>query len=162
MIMNDALMELSTEKEATLQAESSLEKEDTLVDIPLLEVSEKQDVVSPVEKKRKKVHLDIIKTNKIDAYRDVEKRFSLSHDIDDALFLAKSFYKKARYKKSEYWAYEVNKIDNNNVESILIFVKSKVKLGKRNEAISILNDYVKRTNLNEAKILLRKIEKHQL
>jgi len=163
LIVNDALVSLETRTVEKVEVTPVLQKEENiLVDIPVLETIEKQNVMPEVERERKRVHLDIIQTNGITAYKDVEKRFLVSHDIDDALFLAKSFYKKSNYEKSESWAYEVNKIDSNNVESIFIFVKSKVKLGKENEAISILNNYIKKTNSDEAKTLLSDIENHKL
>ncbi len=96
------------------------------------------------------------------AYKDVEKRFLESHDIDDALFLARSYYKKGDYKKSEYWALEINKLDEDMEESLLIFVKSKVKMGRKNEAISILTTYVQRSDSQEAKKLLYRIENGKL
>ena len=96
------------------------------------------------------------------AYEDVEKRFAQSNDIDDALFLARSYYKKENYKKSESWAYEVNKLDSNLEEGLLIFIKSKVKLGRKNDALSILSNYLKKTNSIEAKNLLYKIENNKL
>ncbi len=132
---------------------------DMLVDIPILDIKEKSEVV---DDNRKKVHLNIIETSSVSAYEDVEKRFHQSHDIDDALFLARSYYKKGNYDKSESWAYEVNKIDNNLEEGLLIFIKSKFKLKRKNDALSILNNYLKKSNSVEAKNLLNKIENNEL
>jgi len=115
-----------------------------------------------VEKPRKKIHLNIIETASVSAYKDVEKRFTLTHDTDDSLFLAKSYYRKGNYKKAEYWALQTNKVNGNIEESWLIFAKSKVKLGRKNEAIRILTTYIKRSNSVEAKSLLYKIEKGTL
>jgi tetratricopeptide (TPR) repeat protein len=103
-----------------------------------------------------------METSSVTAYKDVEKRFSQSHDIDDALFLARSYYKKGNYKKAEHWALETNKVDPNMEESILIFVKSKIKLGRKNEAISILKSYLKRSNSQEAINLLHHIENNKI
>ncbi len=114
------------------------------------------------EKPRKKMHLKIIETSSITAYKDVEKRFKQSHDTDDSLFLAKSYYRKKNYKKAEYWALQTNKVNGNIEESLLIFVKSKVKLGHKNEAMQILTSYIKKSNSAEAKNLLYKIKKGML
>lgn len=132
-----------------------------LVDIPILE-EVKQSVNENVSTERKKVHIDIIETSSVTAYKDVEKRFLQSHDVDDSLFLAKSYYKKGLYEKAQHWAFETNKIDENIEESIFIFVKAKAKLGHKNEAVSILTTYISRTASQEAKNLLFRIKNDTL
>ena len=128
-----------------------------------IETIEKPRVKSnTVEKPRKKMHLNIIESSSVSAYKDVAKRFTQSHDTDDSLFLAKSYYRKGNYKKAEYWALQTNKVNSNIEESWLIFVKSKVKLGHKNEAINVLMDYIKKSNSAEAKNLLNKIKKGTL
>ncbi|TET87842.1 MAG: hypothetical protein E3J96_04545 [Sulfurovum sp.] len=135
-------------------------------DIPILEdiktIKEPRVKIKTVEKSRKKMHLNIIETTSVSAYKDVAKRFNQSHDTDDSLFLAESYYRKGNYKKAEYWALQTNKVNGNIEESWLIFVKSKVKLGRKNEAIRILTAYIKKSNSVEAKSLLHKIKKGTL
>ena len=147
-----------TQSDSSLNASSS----DILVDIPILDqdgngLERKTDSTD----NRSKTHLDIRETTSISAYEDVEKRFSQSQDIDDALFLAKSYYKKGNYEKAQQWAFEANKLDPAMEESFLIFVKSKIKLGQKNEAISILNQYLKSNNSKDASILLEQIKNEQ-
>jgi tetratricopeptide (TPR) repeat protein len=132
-----------------------------LVDIPILEETQEQ-ISSDIHEPRKKVHLEIIESTSVTAYRDVEKRFLESHDIDDALFLARSYYKKGDYENAVYWALEINKLDEELEEGLFIFVKSKAKMGRKNEAISILTTYVKKSNSQEAKKLLYRIENDKL
>jgi len=114
----------------------------------------------PIEKTKEenkvktKININISKTSTLQAYTDVENRFKISHDVDDALFLAKSYYKKGLYKKALYWSLETNKIDGNIEDSIFIFIKSKIKLGNKTEGITILNAYIKKTSSNEARKLL--------
>lgn len=115
-----------------------------------------------IEKPRKKMHLNIIETTSLSAYKEVEKRFHKSQDIDDSLFLAGSYYAKGKYKKAEYWALETNKINRNIEDSWLIFAKAKMKLGHRNEAVRILTSYIKRSNSKNAKDLLLKIRNGDL
>lgn len=124
--------------------------------------SVKIEKVETVEKPRKKMHLNIIETSSVSAYKDVERRFKQTHDTDDSLFLAKGYYRKGNYKKAEYWALQTNKINGNIEESWLIFAKSKVKLGRKNEAIDILTKYIKKSNSAEAQSLLSKIKKGTL
>jgi tetratricopeptide (TPR) repeat protein len=117
---------------------------------------------APVEKPHKKIHLNIIETTNVNAYKDVAARFRQSHETDDSLFLAKAYYRKGNYKKAEYWALQTNKVNGNIEETWLIFIKSKVKLGHKNEAIRILTEYVKRSNSPQARILLEKMTKGAL
>jgi len=160
ILVNKGLVRLEVLNSSEEEPINQLAKtSDMLVDIPILDIKEKSEVV---DDNRKKVHLNIIETSSVSAYEDVEKRFHQSHDIDDALFLARSYYKKGNYDKSESWAYEVNKIDNNLEEGLLIFIKSKVKLGRKNDALSLIKNYLKKSNSTEAKNLLYKIENNKL
>jgi len=139
------------------QIELNVEEDETLVDIPILDLNGGQQI-RVHHSKNQKVKLEIIETSSISAYRDVEQRFLKSHDIDDAFFLAKSYFNKEDYTKSAYWALETNKLDESHEESLLIFAESKVKLGNKSEGISILKRYIRKTNSNPAKDLLYKIQ----
>jgi len=141
-------------------------------DIPVLEDKPKRKVVrkklnnikvtrKKIEKPRRKMHLNIIESSSVGAYKDVEKRFYQSHDTDDSLFLAKSYYRKGNYKKSEYWSLQTNKVNTNIEESWIIFAKSKVKLGRKNEAMRILTNYLKHSNSRAVKNLLYQLKKNK-
>jgi tetratricopeptide (TPR) repeat protein len=161
-LVNEGLTRLEALDVSIEKSVESIEKSnEILVDIPVLDLKE-ESYVKVDDRNRKKVHLNIIETSSVTAYEDVEKRFIQSNDIDDALFLARSYYKKGNYKKSESWAYEVNKLDPNLEEGLFIFIKSKVKLGRKNDALSILSNYLKKSNSGEAKNLLYKIENNKL
>lgn len=103
---------------------------------------------------RKRKHLDIIETSSQNAYADVAKRFKKIHNPHDSLFLAKSYYNHGDYKKAEYWALETNKVDANIEESWIVFVKAKVKLGQKGEALKVLTQYISQSNSDVAKKLL--------
>ena len=118
------------------------------------EVFTEKDILKPVIKKK---HVQIIRVSNNSAYKDVERRFRRSHNINDSIFLANMYYKKRDYKKAIYWAMQTNKLDKNIEESWLIFVKSKVRLGYKNEAIRVLKAYIKRSNSYEAKKLLKNL-----
>ena len=111
-----------------------------------------------VRKKKKKVVIHIQKTTSVSAYKDVERRFNQSHDIDDSLFLARGYYAKGEYRKATFWALQTNKLNSKIDDSWIIFIKSKVKLGEKNEAIHILESYVKKSNSYRAKKLLEKLQ----
>ena len=162
VLVDDALKKLEVKEYVIDIADKVVKKPlNILVDIPILEDTEKA-LVEEIPETRKKMHLEIIESTSVTAYKDVEKRFLESHDIDDALFLAKSYYKKSDYKKAEYWALQTNKLDENSEESLFIFVKSKVKLGRKNEAVSILTAYVKESDSQEGRKLLYRIENDKL
>ncbi len=162
VLVADALDSLQLEDSVIEVLDSpTKQSSNVLVDIPLLDdTQEPMDTELP--QGRKKVHLEIIESTSVKAYKDVEDRFYQSEDINDALFLAKSYYRNGNYKKSEYWALQANRLDETIEESLLIFVKSKVKLGSKNEAISILTSYLKKSNSREAKKLLYQIENDKL
>ena len=114
------------------------------------------------EKPHKRKHLTIKETSDSSAYKEVAERFRETQDTDDSLFLARTYYNMRQYKKAEYWALQTNNINSNIEESILIFAKTKVKLGHKNEAIRILSKYIKGSDSLDAKILLEKIKKGKL
>jgi len=161
--VNEVSQETETKSMIVISENDSME---IVEDLPIAEdvkvINETSAKIQTVEKPRKKMHLNIIETSSVSAYKDVERRFKRSHEIDDSLFLAKSYYSKGNYKKAEYWALQTNKVNGNIEESWLIFVKSKVKLGRKNEAIHILTNYIKKSNSAEAKNLLNKIKKGTL
>jgi len=162
VLINNALNTLEIEKIVPDKVNTVVkDSTNSFVDIPILD-GKQENSVRYGQKGRAKVHLDIVESTSVTAYKDVEERFAKSHEIDDSLFLARSYYKKGNYDKSEYWALETNKIDPNIEESILLFVKSKVKLGRKNEAISILKSYLKKSNSQEARNLLYRIENNKI
>jgi tetratricopeptide (TPR) repeat protein len=124
-----------------------------------IDVSEPIKKPAVIERPKKKMHLNIIQTSSRSAYRDVEKRFSDTKDVEDSLFLARTYYNKGNNKKAIFWALQTNKINNNIEESWIIFAKAKARSGHKDEAIRILSSYVKRSNSFEAKALLRKYKK---
>lgn len=112
----------------------------------------------PKRKSERKVHINIIEIADVVAYKDIEDRFYETREIEDSLFLARSYFNKGNYKKAEYWALQTNKVDDSIEESWLIFAKSKVKLGHQNEAIKILKLYLKKHDSRDAVRLLEKLK----
>ncbi|MDQ1325378.1 MAG: hypothetical protein QG564_502 [Campylobacterota bacterium] len=151
---------LETEPEAgpydSAQEVSVLEEEVVPIQAQTSQPAPKKEI------QKQKVHLNIIETTSITAYQEVEKRFYESRDVEDALFLAKSYFDQGKYQKAEYWALQTNKVNQNIEESWIIFVKSKLKLGRKNEAIRILTAYVQRTDSKQGKKLLEQIKNGSL
>ena len=147
VLLNGALENIETKQNNQVYQSEENKHKNTFVAIPLTDGESKE-----------RVHLDIIETNSDVAYEEVEKRFLISQDIDDSLFLAKSYYEKGNYQRAEYWALETNKLDESLEESIFIFVKSKVKLDGKVEAVNMLKHYIKKSDSEEAKNLLYQIQ----
>jgi len=163
-LINPSLFILQIKKNTFVTPKESINISRNFISIPLLDnKNNKVNLVNSLEKKQsKKLHIEMTESGNIYLYKDIEKRFLETHDVDDALFLAKHYYENHKYKKSEYWALQTNKIDERIEESLFIFVKSKIKLGKKNEGIAILMSYLKNTNSAKAKKILYKIKKNKL
>ena len=107
----------------------------------------------------KKINLNGSSANYIET---MKKKFSKSKKPREALLLAKAFYAKEDYKKSEKWALTANKLDSSKDESWHIFAMSKVKLGQKYEALKILSSYYKRNHSPKTKALIVKIKTERL
>ena len=106
-------------------------------------------------RKTKKIHFTSTSTNYVE---QMKQKFSKSNSPRDALLLAKTYYKNAQYGESEQWALSANKLDNSLEDSWLFFAKSKAKLGKKKEALTILVSYYKKSHSVKAKRLIGQIK----
>lgn len=118
-----------------------------------------EPIVAETPKTRKKIHFEMVDANTPNAYKEIESRFSFAPDPDDALFLARAYYKNGNYRKAARWALETNKLNGDIEESWLIFARAKARTGQKNEAIRVLSQYAKKSNSAEAKKLLKKLKK---
>ena len=127
--------------------------EEKILDDKLPKVKTKNEILEEeIEKRHEKQYIYIKKSSK--EYKDVEKRFSLSQDPEDALFLARLYYEKKNYKKAEEWAFIANELNDELEESWLIYAKAKQARGQNAKAIHILRSYLKKKNSIRAKKLL--------
>jgi len=154
MVFIDQTIDRLEDKRHAVSIDAPIDLPDAVQDDKSIDTSIKKK-----KKKKKKLHIEVIEVNSNpSSFNQVAKRFRLGHDTDDSMFLAKQYYKNKNYKKAEYWALQTNKVNENIEESWLIFAKAKAKRGQRNEAIRILNNYIKRSHSIEAKVLLEKIK----
>ena len=109
--------------------------------------------------KIKKINLHGSSVNYIE---NMKHKFSMSKNHREALLLAKAFYEKHDYSKSEKWALTANKLDSSKDESWHLFAKSKAKLGHKNEALRILSSYYKKSHSSKTKALMLKIQSNRL
>lgn len=103
-----------------------------------------------------KVHHDQVSTDELNS---VIKRFNNQKKPALSLFIAKKYYELGNYKEAYNYALITNKLNPNIEESILIFSRSLVKLGQKEDAINTLQAYIKKSGSFKAKILLSDIEK---
>jgi len=105
---------------------------------------------------------DVIDFQTMKTIKSVKMDFVKSKNYEDSLFLAEAYYDNAEYREAEKWALVTNNLNNEVEESWLIFVKSKVKMGETEEAMEVLNVYIKKTNSEAAKSLLKDIKQNKL
>ena len=116
-------------------------------------------IVTEKPRTRKKIHFEMIDANTPSAYKEIESRFAFAPNSDDALFLARIYYKNGNYRKAARWALETNRLNGDMEESWLIFARAKAKTGQKNEAIRVLTQYANKSDSAEAKKLLKKLKK---
>ncbi|MDR1976957.1 MAG: hypothetical protein LBQ18_08220 [Campylobacteraceae bacterium] len=109
-------------------------------------------IAPPVDKKI------IIETNDIQNIEELIKKFEASNNIVFATMISEEYFDRKNYRKSLEWALKANEIDSQNELSWIMFAKSQVKLGKRDDAIralEIYTDYAK--SASKASNLLKSI-----
>jgi tetratricopeptide (TPR) repeat protein len=159
IIVKDNILEKKSNVSTSTEVDDPMRYQHPNAKKVLITVTEPVKKPIIIEKPRKRKYLNIIQTSNSKAYKDVKKRFSDTKDVDDSLFLARTYYNKGNNKKAIYWALQTNKINPNIEESWLIFAKAKARSGRKDEAIRILSSYIKRSNSYSAKALLNKYKK---
>ncbi|HIP02700.1 MAG TPA: anaphase-promoting protein, partial [Campylobacterales bacterium] len=89
----------------------------------------------------------------------IKKKFYATNNAVFSIKLAKKFYESKKYKQALKWSLITNEIDSKNEQSWLMFAKIKDKMGKKQDAINALNEYLKRENSSKAISLLKEIKK---
>ena len=144
------LLETPTTNNTTNNTTKTPKKE-----LPKIQKVEKKEP----EKPHKKV---VIKhQNTRQDIQDVLQRFNKNNNPILSLFIAKKYYELHQYKEAYNYALITNNINSNIEESWIIFAKSKVKLGRKNEAMRILTNYLKHSNSRVVKNLLYQLKKNK-
>jgi len=89
----------------------------------------------------------------------IKKKFYATNNAAFSIKLAKKFYESKKYKQALKWSLITNEIDAKSEESWIMFAKIKDKMGKKQDAINALNEYLKHEHSKKAAALLRKIQK---
>ncbi|MEO1937837.1 MAG: CDC27 family protein [Sulfurimonas sp.] len=119
---------------------------------PIQEVKEK----APQEQK---VQITIKRRESENDIKEVIKRFQKNNNPALSLFAAKKYYELGNYKQAYNYALVTNKINNDIEESWLIFAKSLVKLGKKDQALKTLHEYIKYSHSSNAQVLFDEIQR---
>jgi tetratricopeptide (TPR) repeat protein len=106
--------------------------------------------------KKKKVFITSQEGNSLSF---IKKKFYATNNAAFSIKLAKKFYESKKYKQALKWSLITNEIDPKSEESWIMFAKIKEKMGKKQDAINALNEYLKHENSKKATILLKKIQK---
>jgi tetratricopeptide (TPR) repeat protein len=122
-------------------------------------------IEAPVSKSAKRDKLKttnkkiMITSQNGDSLSFIKKKFYATNNASFSIRLAKLFYNSKKYKKALKWSLITNEINSNSEESWLMFAKIKAKMGKKQDAINALNQYLKHSNSPKAVKLLKKIKK---
>ncbi|HIP59295.1 MAG TPA: hypothetical protein EYH01_02585 [Campylobacterales bacterium] len=89
----------------------------------------------------------------------IKKKFYATNNAVFSIKLAEKFYESKKYQQALKWSLITNEIDSKNEQSWLMFAKIKNQMGKKQDAINALNEYLKRENSSKAISLLKEIKK---
>ncbi|MDR3177786.1 MAG: CDC27 family protein [Campylobacteraceae bacterium] len=125
-----------------------------IINLPNITYIGPQVFIEPPEEKK-----IIIETNSIQNINELIKKFENTNNIIFANMISEEFYEKKNYKKSLEFALKANEIDSKNELSWIMFAKSQVKLGKKDDAIKALEVFIKTSKSAQgATNLLQKIK----
>ena len=108
--------------------------------------------------KQQKIDIELKETKTLDV---LEERYSKHQSADTAAMIASEHYKNGDYQKAYKWAISANNLDPKNEKSWIIFAQSANKLGKKEEAVSALENYIRSSQSDTAKNALSKIKNHE-
>lgn len=98
-----------------------------------------------------------IETQEVNSIQYFKEKFEKTHNIIFALMLAEEYYLIKNYEQSNKWALIANGIDSENEKSWIWFAKSKVKLGKKEDAVVALKAYLKNHKSSTIQSILNQI-----
>lgn len=122
---------------------------------PIIPVTYKKDEprVAP------KIYME---TKSADLTETLEEKYSRQPSYSTALSLSSEYYKIGDYQKALYWAISANNIDPKGDKSWVMFAKASYKLGKKNDAINALENFVRTSASDSAKAALNQIKNNEL
>jgi len=127
---------------------------------PITEVVEQEEVIVPLSTLEAEPEVKKISIKRQNTQNDIYEiiaRFKKNNNPALSLFVAKKYYELEDYQQAYNYALITNKINKEIESSWIIFTKSLVKLGKRDKAITTLEQYIKQSHSSGARILLDEI-----
>jgi len=94
------------------------------------------------------------KKRKKDGFSKLVAKFHRSHDFKLALKISRLYYASKRYKKSLKWAMIANQLNQKDDSSWILFAKTKIKLGDKEDAKKALLTYDSVYNSKRVKQML--------
>jgi tetratricopeptide (TPR) repeat protein len=98
------------------------------------------------------------KAPKAKSLKWLKKKFYATNSIKYALDIAKKYYFAKKYDKALKWSLIANEVDQKSAESWIMFAKTKMKMGKKQDAINVLNAYLKTYSSPKISKYLQKIK----
>lgn len=111
----------------------------------------------PLTEEEKPKGIIKIESQEVNSIKYLKERFEKSHNIIFALMLSEEYYIAKNYQDSNKWSIVANTIDADNEKSWILFAKSKLKLGQKQDAIASLEAYLKHNKSKAAQSLLTQI-----
>jgi tetratricopeptide (TPR) repeat protein len=87
----------------------------------------------------------------------LRKKFYASNDVKYAFAIAERFLEMKKYKEALKWSLIANELAPESDRSWLLFAKTKLKMGKKQDAINILQAYLKTYDSSKVSRFLKKI-----
>lgn len=87
----------------------------------------------------------------------IKKKFYATNNAIFSIKLAKHFYASEKYEQALKWALITNEIDAKSEESWVMFAQIKEKMGRRQDAINALTEYLKHENSVKVSKLLKNL-----
>lgn len=131
----------------------------TIMQVPSqsLVIAADPSVSTPVNKPETLPSTVSITPKEANDLNDVIKRFKTNKNPALSLFLARRYYDIQDYSSAYDYALKTNELNSEIEESWLIFAKSLVKLGQKEQALKVLKSYINHSNSIPAKGLFEEI-----
>jgi len=142
-------------KRQKISKQKAVQEEYIDIETKAPEKEAKPEIIAPKEK----IKITIKRRESENDIKEVIQRFQKNNNPALSLFAAKKYYELGNYKQAYNYALVTNKINNDIEESWLIFAKSLVKLGKKDQAIKTLREYIKFSHSANAQVLLDEIQR---
>ncbi len=89
--------------------------------------------------------------------KSLRKKFYATNNVKYALEIAARYYGAKQYRRALKWALIANEVDEKKPESWILFAKTKMKMGKKQDALNVLKAYLKTYSSAKVSRYLKKI-----